>query len=204
MNWRSNHSSVVIKDNVYCWGGDQNTLPIIHDSEDKRKMTSSVDIFHLPTFQWKKKFTTSNPPKGVMEYACTSIGNKLLYFGGSCEPNDCYHNNLYERNSLTNKWEEIVSITPDNEPMRKAGCRMISFSTNGADNFLLLGGVGPIPTTKQTQSQYVSLSDYPNYCYTNETHIMCVSSSPGITRLTLCIVILCILFRAIENTCHNR
>ena len=58
---------------------------------------------------------------------------------------------------------------------------MISYSTNGEDNFLLLGGCGPISTTKQTQSQYIPLPKKPNLCYTNETHTMCVSSSPGIT-----------------------
>ena len=154
---------------------------MVHDSEDKRQITSSINIFHLRTFQWERKCTTGNPPSGVMSYACTNLENNILYFGGSCKVVDCFHNNLYKLNSLTNKWEEIVSITPDNEPMRKRSCGMMSYSTNGEDNVLLFGGFGPIPTTKQTQSQYVSLPNKPNLCYTNETHIMCVSSSPGIT-----------------------
>ena len=159
----------------------QNNLPMIHDNEDKRQITSCVNIFHLPTFQWERKLTTGNPPAGVMRYACTNLGNRMYYFGGSCKVDDCFHNNLLELNSLTNKWEEIVSITPDNEPMRKHGCGMMSYSTNGEDNFLLFGGFGLIPTTKQTLSQYVPLPGYPHICHTNEAHIMCVSSSPGIT-----------------------
>ena len=158
---------------------------MVHDNEDKRQITSSVNIFHLPTFQWERKLTTGNPPSGVMSYTCTNLENNIFYFGGSCKCGDCFHNNLFELNSLTNKWDEIVSMTPDNEPMRKYGCGMISYSTNGEDNFLLLGGFGPIPTTKQTQSQYIAFPTYPSLCYTNETHIMCVSSSPGITQLTL-------------------
>ena len=77
-------------------------------------------------------------------------------------------------------WEEIVSITPDNEPMRKYACGMMSYSINGKDNFLLFEGFSPNPTTKQTQSQYIPLPNNPYLCYTNETHMMCVSSSPGI------------------------
>ena len=153
---------------------------MVHDNEDKRQITSSVNIFHLPTFQWERKLTIGNPPSGVMFYACTNLENKIFYFGGSCKVDDCFHNNLFKLNSLTNKWEEIVSMTPDNEPMKKRGCGMISYSTDGKDNFLLFGGFGPIPTSKQTQSQYIPLPNKPNLCCTNEAHITCVSSSPGI------------------------
>ena len=177
----TSHSTIVIKDSIYSWGGYQQNLPMVHDNEDKRQITSSVNIFHLPTFQWKRKLAIGNPPAGVMSYACTNLENRMFYFGGSCKVDDCFHNNLFELNSLTNKWEEIVSMTPDNEPMKKHGCGMISYGTNGEDNFLLFGGFGPIPTTKQTQSQYIPLPGYTNECYTNEAHIMCVSSSPGIT-----------------------
>ena len=181
---------------------------MVHDNEDKRQITSSVNIFHLPTFQWERKLTIGNPPSGALSYACTDLENEIFFFGGSCKLNGCFHNNLYKLNSLGNKWEEIVSITPDNEPMRKHGCGIMSYSTNGKDNFLFLGGAGPIPTTKQTQFQYIPLPNNPNLCCTNEIHTMCVSSSPGIILLTLYIItvimISCIFFRSMENTCHNR
>ena len=179
--WRAEHSTIVISDSIYCWGGNQKDLPMVHDNEDKRQITSSVNILDLPTFQWERKLTTGNPPSGMLSYACTNLQKKILYFGGCCRVNGCFHNNLYELNSLTNKWEEIASSTPDTVPMRKYGCGMMSYSTNGEDNFLLLGGYGQIPTTKQTQSQYLPHPTYTNLCYTNETHTMCVSSSPGIT-----------------------
>ena len=151
---------------------------MVHENEDKRQISSSVNIFHLPTRE--RKLTIGNPPSGVMFYACTNLENNIFYFGGCCKADDCFHNNLYKLNSLTNKWEEIVSNTPDNEPMRKRSCGMMSYSTNGEDNVLLFGGFGPIPTTKQSEFQYVPLPNNPNLCYTNEAHTMCVSSSPGI------------------------
>ena len=178
---RAFHSSIVIRDNLCVWGGLQEDLPQVHDNEDKRKFTSSVDIFHLPTSIRERKSTTGTPPSGVFCYACTNIGNTIYYFGGSCESGGCYHNNLYELNTITNKWGEIVNSTPDNVPMRKNSCGMISFNINGKDKLLLVGGYGPIPVTTHSHSQYVPVPKKPNLYFTNETHLMCVSSSPGIT-----------------------
>ena len=58
---------------------------------------------------------------------------------------------------------------------------MISFNINREYILLLFGGYGPTPITKQANSQYIPVPIIPNRLYTNETHIICVSSSPGIT-----------------------
>ena len=79
MNWRSQHSTVVNSDRLYCWGGEQKDLPMIHYNEEKRKFISSVDIFHVPTFKWERKATTATPPAGVINYACTNIRDNILY-----------------------------------------------------------------------------------------------------------------------------
>lgn len=104
LNPRTRHSSIVIKDSLYCWGGDEHDLsrPFVTDSKDMRKRASTVYIFYLSTFDSERALITGNPPEGVMGYACTSIENNLLYFGGSCKSLDCYHNNLHKLNSLTN------------------------------------------------------------------------------------------------------
>ena len=184
MKWRAHHSTIVNSDRLYCWGGEQESLPMVHDNDKKRKFTSSVDIFYLLTLKWERRSTTASPPAGVMGYACTNIRDSILYFGGSCKPRDCFHNDLFELNTLTNEWREIINIAPDNGPMRKYGCGMISFNMNGEDNLLVIGGFGPIPITTHTGSKYIPSS---NFSYTNEIHTMCVNSSPGITLITLCI-----------------
>ena len=183
MKWRAHHSTVVNKDRLYCWGGYQNGLPIVHHNDEKRRFTSSVDIFHLPTLKCERKFTTATPPAGVMYYACTNIRDNILYFGGSCKPLDCFHNELFKLDTLTNEWREIINSCPDNGPMRKRGCGMISFNINGEDNLLVIGGIGHIPITTQMKSHYTRNihSNIPNPCYTDEIHTMCVNSSPGIT-----------------------
>ena len=183
MNWRAYHSTILVRNKLYCWGGNQKDLPrpLVHDSEDKRKITSSVDIFQLETLKWEQKSTTSNPPAGVMTYACTSIQDSILFFGGTCKPVDCFHNNLFELNTLTLNWNEINTTTTDNIPMRKYVCGMISFNMNGEDHLFLSGGVGPTPPTKQRHAQYIHSLNNPNLSYTNEIHCMNVSTSPGIT-----------------------
>ena len=183
MKWRSQHSTVFISDRLYCWGGEQEDLPIGHFSDEKRRFTSSVDIFHLPTFKCERKPTTATPPAGVMYYACTNVRDRILYFGGSCKPFDCFHNELFELDTLTNEWREIINSSPDIGPMRKRGCGMISFNINAEDNLLVIGGIGHIPIITEAKSQYLHTPHpkIPYLCYTNEIHTMCVNSSPGIT-----------------------
>ena len=183
MTWRTHHSTILVRNKLYCWGGTQKDLPrpLVHDSEDKRKITSSVDIFELETLKWEGKSTTSNPPAGVICSASTSIKDSVLYFGGNCKPFDCFHNNLYELNTLTLNWNEINTTTTHNIPMRKHGCGMISFNMNGDDHLFLSCGIGPTPLTKQRHAQYIPDPNYTNLSYTNEIHCMNVSTSPGIT-----------------------
>ena len=45
-NKRALHSTVVIDDQLYLWGGEQTGLPAVHNSAKKREMTSYVDVFH--------------------------------------------------------------------------------------------------------------------------------------------------------------
>ena len=65
--------------------------------------------------------------------------------------------------------------------MKKINCGMISFKINEKYNLLVLGGYGPVPVTIHSHSQYIPDLDIPNRCITNEAHIMCVTTSPGIT-----------------------
>ena len=177
---RTEHSTVVINNTLYSWGGNQKDLPKVHDNEEKKKFTF-IDLFPLPTLTWERRSTTGTPHVGVSGYACTEIDNNIFYYGGSCKTDDCYHNNLCELNSITNNWREVVNSTPDNVPMKKVDCGMITFEVNGKYNLLVLGGYGPVPVTIHSHSQYISDPNRPSRCITNEAHMMCVTTSPGIT-----------------------
>ena len=175
MKWRAQHSTVVNSNRLYCWGGIQVDHPRVHYNDEKRKFTSSVDIFHLPTLKWERKSTAATPPVGVMDYACTNIRENILYFGGNCLHNDCFHNDIFELNTLTNKWREIINSSPDNGPMRKRGCGMISFNMNGEDNLLVIGGFGPTTTLKWPETRNCHASTIINTISSNQqtiSHLM--------------------------------
>ena len=59
---------------------------------------------------------------------------------------------------------------------------MMSFKSNEQEHLLLIGGLGVTPAITQIDSQYIPSPDpqLHDYSYTNETHIMSVSASPGI------------------------
>ena len=70
---RSHHSSVVIGNKLYNWGGNQDGLPKVHSSEEKRKFLSNINVLHLETGIWHNKPTAGDPHPGVIGYACTAI-----------------------------------------------------------------------------------------------------------------------------------
>ena len=172
------HSSVVIGDNAFVWGGGHKDLPRVHDSPEKRRFTSTVETFNMLTGKWEKQQTTGSPPNGTLFSSCSKVGDNIYYFGGACKPYDCFYNNLFVLNTTTNKWREVI-CSGDNRPIRKAGCGMISFSSGGKNYLLVIGGTGPVPANVPVHSQYIPKPSNPSNCRTNEIHLMCVSSSLG-------------------------
>ena len=104
------------------WAGDQPGLHKVHDSEEKRRMTCSVEIFNIVDGTWKTEVTKGKPPLGVIQYACTSVGNCICFFGGRCNHKGCYHNSLNQLNADDLQW---IPLTPTNDkqglPMKKWG-----------------------------------------------------------------------------------
>ena len=74
----------MIGDSLYLWGGYEDNLPRVHNSEEKRRVTSHVHIFDITTGKWNNQSTRGNPPLGVVGYLCTTVNNKIYYFGGFC------------------------------------------------------------------------------------------------------------------------
>ena len=103
------HDTVVIKDLMYAWGGDEYGLSYVHSSNEKQTFTSKIKIFHLPSGQWNVKATSGNPPLGVMGYSCTAVGEKIYYFGGFCGHDLCYHNSLNELETVNLTWKQLQS-----------------------------------------------------------------------------------------------
>lgn len=178
--WRIYHSTVVIGDQVFLWGGQHKYLSEVHETISS---SSLVDIFNIRTSKWQRRSTTGNPPPGMFRYACTNIGKKIYYYGGNCRPSDCFHNALVELSTDTLHWREVIPDNQDNVPMKRHGCGLVSFTNNGEECLLLLGGVGPTPVTIGNHSQYAAVPTELGFSYTNEAHTVCISQSPGQWKL---------------------
>ena len=167
---RGVHSTVVINDKVYMWGGWQIGLPKVHNSAEKRKITSHIDVFDITDGIWETKPTAGTPPLGVYDYACTSIRNGIYFFGGDCGHKGCYHNSLNGLNVDSLQWTQI-SPTTDKEglPMKKAVSGMIIFTCDNEDIALIVGGRGLPTKTPQPNAIYIAQDN--GDVVTNEHHI---------------------------------
>lgn len=173
---RAGHCTVVIEDTLYLWGGDQKRLPNVHDSEAKRAVTTVIDVFQLHTGKWNLMETQGNPPLGVSGYACSSVRNKIYYFGGDCGHDNCYHNCLNELNIEVSTWIEISPTSPELVgPMRKAACDMVYMTYDEDDLLFVFGGYGLFPSIPQCGSLYEV--DLMNGLFrTNEQHLFNLTS----------------------------
>ena len=177
---RSSHSSVVIGNKLYNWGGNQDGLPKVHSSEEKRKFLSNIDVLHLETGIWHNKPTTGDPHPGVIGYACTAIENKrkLFFFGGNCGHGGCYHNNISQLDPDTLIWSNIAGGDHQRDgPMKKSSCGIMPFTSEGQDHLFITGGYGPPPNNPQPNAEY---SKVGNHVMTNEQHIYNISTGKSI------------------------
>ena len=176
---RDDHRTLVVHDVLYMWGGLMDGLPRVHDGDDKLKYISHVDVFHLTKGSWEKKPTTGKPPLGVVGYSCTSINEKLCYFGGWCGHGpiegvcDGYHNSINVLDTTTLHWQQLSPTTDDNA-MRRAYGGMMSFRCDDEHLAFIIGGSGPLPKLRQPSASYHK-SSY--YCYTNECNIFNTTTS---------------------------
>ena len=164
---RGVHSTVVINDKVYMWGGQQKWLSEVHNSVEKKTVTSFIDVFSVADGVWRTQPTTGTPPLGVCGYACTSIKNSIYFFGGYCGHKGCYHNSLYVLDIVSLRWIEI-SPTADSDglPIKKCASGMISFTS---DSVLVVGGRGLATKILQPHSTYVRRHN--SEVVTNEQHV---------------------------------
>ena len=152
------HDTVVIKDLMYAWGGNEPDLPLVHNSIEKQTLTSNIiKIFHLPSGQWNVKATSGNPPLGMIGYSCTAVGEKIYYFGGWCGPDDCYHNSLNELDTVNLTWKQLQSTDNHISVMKRCNGGMITVEDDGT-YLLMIGGDGSPPTVQLKQAQYILLT----------------------------------------------
>ena len=175
---RHEHSTAVVDNQLYLWGGEQRGMPQVHDSAEKRQFYSSVEVFNVNTGCWEQRTTRGTPPLGVGGYSCVAVRNELHYFGGRCSHGyGCYHNSVHTLSTSTLQWRMLApSTTEGGTPMQKDSCGMVHFTEGEEDLFYVVGGYGhAAPSSPQHGAQYLS-ARYGGI-HTNEQHIFSLSTS---------------------------
>ena len=165
----------MIGDSLYLWGGLQPNFPRVHNNDEKKRLTSQVQIFNIISGKWDTKHTIGNPPLGLVRYSCTTLNNKIYYFGGWCRHENCFHNSLNELDISTLTWTQIFP-TDDIRPVMKRGYGgMMLTEYGGVHRLLVIGGQGSPPSIKLPQAQYIDFPD--GRVRTNEQNLYNISTS---------------------------
>ena len=144
----------MIDNSLYLWAGDSDDLPDVHNSEEKKKVTSHVEVFDITTGKWNNQTIRGNPPLGVDGYFCATVDNKIYYFGGYCGHDKCFHNSLNELNISTLTWTQLQPTDDRIAVMKRSNGGMISSKGAGQHCLLLIGGFGSPPSIQLPQAQY--------------------------------------------------
>ena len=148
----------MIGDNLYLWGGGPHPdLPKVHNNDEKRRLTSQVEIFNITSGKWDSISTSGDPPLGVSGYVCTTFKDKIYYFGGWCYHDNCYHNAIFQLDTSTYTWTQLQPTNDRIAVMKRAYGGIMSTENNGRHRLLIIGGYGPPPSTQVTQAQYYQL-----------------------------------------------
>uniref|UniRef100_A0A1X7VJ25 Uncharacterized protein n=1 Tax=Amphimedon queenslandica TaxID=400682 RepID=A0A1X7VJ25_AMPQE len=135
---RSGHSTVIVGDCLYMWGGRRDDHPKEHNIEMEKRDSSFVEVLHLLTGRWEQKPTTGDPPLGSINYAAVAIGNEIFYYGGLCSHRRYDDNVLYSLNVDTLKWRKVVPTNPEDGPKKKDDCGMIAVKIEGEDYLVII------------------------------------------------------------------
>ena len=156
---RFDHYAVPIRGRVYAWGGCTQDF----SESARQKLKSVVETFDPHTEVWQQRGSSGSPPPGVYGRACAAIGDSMYVSCGY--DGSKYYSGLHEFDTTTLQWRDR---TAPEGPMRKIGCRMISYE---GDKLALLGGFG-IPTGPiQPGSQFIKYAGSTGYGWTNEFHL---------------------------------
>ena len=151
------HYAVPIRGRLYAWGGRTQDF-------SRQKLKSVVETFDPYTEVWQQRGTSGSPPPGVYDGACAAMGDSMYVSCGT--DGSKYQSALHGFDTTTLQWRDR---TAPEGPIRKVGCRMISYE---GDKLALFGGYG-IPTGPiQPESKFTKNTGFTDgRGWTNEFHL---------------------------------
>ena len=162
------HCAAQIGHKTFLWGGRTQNFATI----DRQKLASEIDTFDVFHEKWESKRTTGLTPPGLYQGTCTTVAESIYHFGGY----DYYsnHNSLLCLNSVTLEWTEIHSKTPDNQPMPKSHCGIVTYHDEivGVTSLAVFAGFGKPITPTQPGARFIPSTSFTDgRGYTNEFHL---------------------------------
>ena len=89
---------------------------------------------------------------------CTTINNKVYFFGGWYNNDLCYHNAIFQLDTSTYTWTQLQPTDDSVTVIKRANNgSMMSTEHEGQHRVLIIGGYGPMPFTQVPQAQYYQL-----------------------------------------------
>ena len=160
----------MIGDKLYLWGGGPRPdLPKVHNNDEKRRLTSQVEVFNITSGKWDSKPTSGDPPLGIAGYVCTTFKEKIYYFGGWCYHDDCFHKAIFQLDTSTYTWTQLQPTNDRIAVMKRGYGGIMSTEYEGQHRLLIIGGIGPSPSIQVPQAQYYQLTN--GYVSTNEHNL---------------------------------
>ena len=171
---RMSHSTAVVGTSLFLWGGEQEGIPHVHDSIEKRAFLAHVNMFQLQSGSWEQQDTKGVPPLGVWGYSCAAMGSDIYYFSGSCGHDNCRHNSIHKLSTPSLQWSELAATASHrNGPMKKSYSGMVAFKDGEEELLFTVGGLGNGPLSFQPGAKYEQVSDN---IVTNEQHIFSMNT----------------------------
>ena len=162
---RWGHYSAAVRGQLYVYGGRTRDF-----SNRKSEVAVSVHSFNQCVETWQSRATTGKHPPSLYSGACTSSGHHLYIYGGSDELH--FHDSLHQLDTKSMEWLQLPS-----GPMKKWGCKMISYE----DNLVLFGGYGIPSGPIQPGAQFVQDNSMSGFSdgrgMTNELHMFNLQKS---------------------------
>ena len=160
---RCGHGAAAVGGRCFLWGGCS--------VGGRKKLPSTIEVFDPYLETWEEHPTTGAPPPGLYSGACTSLLDSLYWFGGS--DGRSLYNSLHRLDTTTLEWRKLQPLNQAYGPMRKYGCKMVSFLQ---DRLATFGGHG-IPAGP-TQPGAI-LTEDANYTdgrgWSNELHVFTIT-----------------------------
>ncbi len=156
---RANAAASASSEQLYIYGGLVDNF-----DENKRQLSTVIQIYECTTESWKELPTSGTPPPGIIGCATSYSGHVLYLYGGL--DGTSYHASLHQLDTTSMTWKQLSS-QHDSGPMRKTECQMIYYN----DSIIAIGGYGLPSGELQSGSQFTKNKHHQDgRGWTNEIH----------------------------------